>query len=127
MPESVPLPQLTLANLGAGVAEELFKQELEKVLLNILDPNTEAKSKRSISIDITFLPGESRTDCAVGIQASSKVASFRGAGATIFVGMKHGKAVATTYDPKQMQMAWDEADRPRVLPTAAADPAARTA
>jgi len=36
--------QLSLVKIGRGVAEELFLEELQKVLDNIVDPNTEEKA-----------------------------------------------------------------------------------
>ena len=40
--------KVSLTNLGNGAAVELFDHELQKVLANIDDPNTDPKEKRKI-------------------------------------------------------------------------------
>lgn len=50
------LNQMTLANLGGGAAVERFQEELQKVITNILDPNTEAQAKRSVVLKVTIKP-----------------------------------------------------------------------
>lgn len=52
--------KLSLVNLGGGAAVEMFDEALEKVLENILDPNTEAKTKRVITLKMTISPAENR-------------------------------------------------------------------
>lgn len=106
---------LTLDNLGAGAAKELFQHELEKVLENILDPNTDAKCKRTVVLTVTIVPGDNRDECATLIEATSKLAPFKGAGCTLFVGRKDGIAVATQYDSKQLRLGFDGAAGPVVV------------
>lgn len=126
MPESKPattpaaskepeLPRLTLSNVGHGAAIELYDQELRKVLENILDPNTEPESIRSITLRIKFAPTKDRVEVAVGVEADSKLAPFKGAGSLAFVGRKNGEVIAVTHDPRQMQMNWDAEGKPRPL------------
>ena len=105
--ETVSLP--TIAN---GAATERFEDEMETVLDNILDPNTEAEVKRSITIKITLKPNADRDQAAVLIESSSKLAPFKAVGSGLFMGRRHGKACAVEHNPKQMQMAWDEESRP---------------
>lgn len=108
-------PMLTLDTLGHGAARELFQQELDRVLENVLDPNAEATSKRRIRLDVEIVPNAARDECSVVVRASSKIAAPMGAGSTIFVGRRMGRAVATTFDPKQQQLAFDAASKPRSL------------
>ncbi|MFA5659676.1 MAG: hypothetical protein WC900_10400 [Oscillospiraceae bacterium] len=66
--------KLTLLNIGDGAAQELFDEQLQKVLKNIADVNTEDKAERTITLKITFKPDEKREFSAVSIQATSKLA-----------------------------------------------------
>ena len=68
---------LTLANLGEGAAVELFEAELEKVSKNILDPNTEAKAPRSITLKVSFKPDENRDLATVDVSVGAKLAGSK--------------------------------------------------
>lgn len=114
---------LTLDNLGLGAARELFQNELDKVLENILDPNTPATAKRSVALSVTIVPNEDRSECGIQIEATSKIAPYKGAGGVIFVGRKDGRAVATSYDARQMTLGFDAAG-PVALPRVEAAPEA---
>ncbi len=116
MGEKHEVPLLSLENLGAGAGAQLFQHELERVLENILDPNTSAVAKRSVSLQLTITPGEDRRECKIAVKASAKLAPFREVGGQIYVGRKDGAAVATSFDTKQMRMGFDP-EGPRVLPS----------
>jgi len=107
--------ELTLDNIGGGVATELFAEELGKVLGNILDVNTSAKAKRAITLTATFSPMKGRDEVLVTVEVKSKLAAPTGAAATIFVGMRKGRAVAVEHDPRQLQIRWDEESKPKSL------------
>ena len=119
-PEAPEAPMLSLSTLGQGAAMELFEQELERVLENILDPNTEAKAKRTITLTVSITPAENRHEAAIGVEAACKLAPFKGASGIIFVGRQRGKAVALAHNPNQLQMAWDEESKPIPLAKTAA-------
>ena len=42
--------KLTLSNLGNGAAVELFGIELRRVLKDVMDPNTDPKAVREITL-----------------------------------------------------------------------------
>jgi hypothetical protein len=85
---------LTLASLAGGVAEELWQNELDRVLNNIDDPNTDHKPSRSIILKFTFNPDEERRIAAVEITAESKLANVRGKGTFVFLGRSQGVMTA---------------------------------
>lgn len=68
---------LNLNNLGNGAAAELFEKELDRVLKDILDPNTEATAQREISLKVAFKPDDDRDLGATGIKVTSKLAGSR--------------------------------------------------
>ncbi len=106
---------LSLENLGNGGALELFQDELVNVLENILDPNTDAKAKRKLTLVATFSPNADRNEVGLDVQCTSKLAPLASASATVFVGRKHGQVVAITHDPRQLQLEWDEESKPTKL------------
>ena len=109
---------VTLANLGGGAALELFNAELEKVLENITDPNTDPKAVRSITLKVTIKPDETRDLGDVGIQATSNLAGSRAYVTRLIFGRNQkGGAEArefetqrTMFDEKQT----DETDNDKV-------------
>lgn len=98
------LVPLALESLGNGGAMELFNHELEKVLRNCLDVNTDHKFKRSIFIEMKVQPDEKRETAAIKIEVGTKLASPRGLVNQVFLGMEGDRAVAVTFDPKQGDM-----------------------
>ena len=53
--ENEPIP-INIGNICDGALVEAFEVELAKVIKNIMDPNTEAKAKRSITMTVDFHP-----------------------------------------------------------------------
>lgn len=51
---------LNLSKLASGGVQEIFDMEIEKLLDNIQDPNTEADKPRKLTLTLTLVPDESR-------------------------------------------------------------------
>lgn len=66
--------EIKLESLADGSISERFKQELDKVLANIADPNTTAKTVRKITVSLSIKPNENRETAEVSIQATSTLA-----------------------------------------------------
>lgn len=115
MPKPEEVELLSLDTLGHGAAREKFQIALDRVLENILDPNTKATAKRQVRLVVDITPTDERGECVVVVRADAKLAPEREHGSTIFVGRKMGKAVATTYDPQQQQLGFDKVSQPRSL------------
>lgn len=77
---------LDLSNLADGGLQEKLDHELLKVFDNILDPNTEAKSKRKVTITLTMSANEERTVVDTTMNVKSSLAPQNGVGTTILVG-----------------------------------------
>lgn len=95
---------VTLDSLGSGAAVEMFQDEFDKVLANILDPNTKATAARSVTLTVTVKPDDNRRYGNTTIECKSKIASIRGVATALYIGRKGGKAVATEHDDKQMEI-----------------------
>lgn len=92
---------VTLDTIGSGALVELFDAELARVLENITDPNTEAKTRRTITVKVSFAPNENRDLADVNLTCSSKLAGIKTVGTRLYVGKTRGKLVAVENDPRQ--------------------------
>lgn len=88
---------VSLANLKGGAAVEAVDHALGEVWDNILDPNTDPKAKRSVTLKLTFKPTEDRESAACSIETVSKLAPQAPMSAQIVVDKEDGKAVAAEF------------------------------
>lgn len=77
---------LQLSNLSEGAIQEKLDGELQKVFENIHDPNTEATSKRTITIKLEFKPDESRKTVALNSDFITNLAPVEGVSTTLLTG-----------------------------------------
>ena len=68
---------ISIAALAGGAVQERFEYELNKVLENIADMNTRAKTKRKLTLTLTFEANEKRDDISVDIQSKISVAPIK--------------------------------------------------
>ncbi len=68
---------INFSTLANGAVEERFQQELKNVFANILDPNTESKTKRTLTLTLTISPSEARNINGVDFSVKSKLASVK--------------------------------------------------
>lgn len=76
--------ELTIENIANGALPELFNHELDKIIKNIRDINTECKTARELKIVIKMIPDDEREVAATSIQCSSKLAPIESIKSTIF-------------------------------------------
>ena len=69
--------KISLSNIGNGAANEQFERELDRVVKDILDPNTEAKATREINVKLIFKPDEDRDIGLTGMKVTSKLAGSK--------------------------------------------------
>lgn len=67
------MDKLSMSNMARGALSEQFEVELEKVLENIVDPNTDAKKTRKITISMEFKPNDKRNMAQIKCQAKSSL------------------------------------------------------
>lgn len=67
--------EINLDDLAGGELGAQFQAAAQKVVENLLDPNTPYKNKRGITIKLTFEQNEGRNDVAVGVQVDTKLAA----------------------------------------------------
>ena len=95
---------VSLENLGAGAATELFDLELQRVLENISDENTKPTAMREVTLKIKIKPSEDRDYGEVEISCVAKLAPVKPFPTNIFIGRHLGRTVATEHNPKQAQL-----------------------
>lgn len=64
---------INLEKFAGGALAEKFNMGLKEVLENIADPNTEAKKKRKLTVELTFNPDEERELSLVDILVKTKL------------------------------------------------------
>jgi len=82
--------EVDLANIGNGAAMEIFAEEMQKVMANTQDPNTDAEEPREITLKVILKPNPQRDAMDVKIQVKSKLAPIVPASGTIYISKKGG-------------------------------------
>ncbi len=67
--------KLNLAQMAQGKLQERFQYEMQKIVENILDRNTDEKAKRKLTLEIDFIPQKGRRMVNVEIKSKVKLAS----------------------------------------------------
>lgn len=76
---------IDLSTFAEGAVSERFDAELQSVLENIQDPNTEAEKARKITLTVTIVPNEQRNLADVKVSAKSALVPAREVGASIIM------------------------------------------
>jgi len=97
---------ITLITLGNGAAVEKFQDELQKVLDNIMDPNTKPDEVREVTLKVKIKPDEKRSIGSIFIEAKSKLVADSAFKTMCSFGSAHGKGIAREY--KQTLPLFDE-------------------
>lgn len=63
-----------LKNIAGGALQAKFNKAMEAEVANLLDPNTPSKDKRKITIEMTFVTDEERTQVASTVSVKQKLA-----------------------------------------------------
>jgi hypothetical protein len=96
-----------------------LNQEIEKVVQNIYDPNTDAKKARKLALTLTFKPTEDRSLASVSIQTKSTLQPVIPVSTNIMIDrdMDTGMVVAAELRnklPGQMEISTDNPEQPEV-------------
>ena len=103
---------INLETFAEGALAEKINIALKEVLENITDPNTDWKTKRKLTLEMTFATGEDRELAEVAIMAKPKLAPKKATGTKIIIGTDgKGGVLASEYKkqvPGQSTMRVDE-------------------
>lgn len=88
---------VNLETFAGGALAEQINSELEKVIENIYDPNTDQKKARKLTLTITFKPYNKRNGASVSIQAKSTLSPVIPTETNIMIDkdIKTGKVLAS--------------------------------
>ncbi|MEG1813685.1 MAG: hypothetical protein RR296_10450 [Clostridia bacterium] len=117
-------PIKSLDELMDGALTERFNYEMERVLNNVFDPNTNSKAKRQIQIVIGIAPNERRDAAEFKVDVRSKVAPPSAVTQTVFLSISDDGIVTATEMTNQVrgQINMDgETSIPRVIEFKRAD------
>lgn len=95
---------LCLETLREGAAVERFNDELLVILKNMVDFNTDAKVKRSITLKVEFTPNEDRTRFNERISCTSKLAPPKAVEGFGYITQTKDGIEATEYNPNQPEL-----------------------
>lgn len=92
----------SLDELMDGALTERFNMEMERVLQNVFDPNTEPKSKRNITISITITPNERRDAAEFKVDVKSRLAHPIAVAQTVLLAQSDDGTVTATEVTNQL-------------------------
>ena len=71
------MSKVNLEEFAGGALQEKFDDAFEKIVSNMLDPNTPWKNKRKISVEVTLTQNEERSDTSVDVSVVTKLAPVK--------------------------------------------------
>ena len=109
----------SVLRMAQGAFEERVDRAMEEAIDNILDPNTKATAKRSITLNIELRPDEERSHIEVSVSVKTKLATLNPVPTSLaIVADDNGELVVAEMVPQvpgQMSMAGDIQEEPKIL------------
>lgn len=114
MPLNISDEKLSLLNLGGGAAIERFDDELQAVLDNISDPNTQESAAREVVLKVKITPKE-RSYAKVEIDCRSKLAPAEKYDTNVYIGVDtRGRSEAFEHNPEQLKLQFEQRQQLKV-------------
>lgn len=114
MPEIVN--KKSVLDMAMGAIAEITDYEVNRVVANIMDPNTAATAKRKITITLTFAPDDYRQQIGLDAQAKTTLAPVQPVRTALCITKGRDGALLlaemTPQVPGQVDMDGDEAPVP---------------
>lgn len=109
----------SVLRMAQGAFEERVDRAMAEAIDNILDPNTKATAKRSITLNIELRPDEERSHIEVSVSVKTKLATLNPVPTSLaIVADDNGELVVAEMVPQvpgQMSMAGDIQEEPKIL------------
>ena len=109
----------SIMSMARGALEERVDYEMDKVIQNILDPNTKATAKRKITLTIELTPDDERRTIGVSVTAKSTLAATNPVATALYVTSDgNGELVVAEMVPQvpgQMNMDGTQQEAPKLL------------
>ncbi len=93
------MSRVNLETFAGGALQEKFDDAMEKVLVNMTDPNTPWKNKRKIVVEVSFEQNEDRDDSTVNVSVVPKLAPVKPVSTRMAIGkdLETGQVFAEEY------------------------------
>lgn len=82
-----------LENIGNGAAVEMFNNELKNLVENVIDPNTEHKKTRKITLEVCVKVSEDRKTVMGEIRVKKQLAGKKTFPVVAFIGEENGEPI----------------------------------
>lgn len=109
----------SILDMNNGAFKERVDYDMARVVMNILDPNTDPKAKRKITLTIEFVPDADRQTIAVHTGSKATLVPTNPVTTALaFVGDSNGEMQLVEMLPQvpgQIAMSGDEQPKPKVL------------
>ena len=93
--------QKSIIDMARGAFKARADDERAKILENILDPNTKAEKKRTLTIQMVFVPDSERQTVQVEVTAKSKLEPTSAVKTSLYItGDQDGQATAIEMVPQ---------------------------
>ena len=105
------MSRVNLETFAGGALQEKFDDAMEKVLVNMTDPNTPWKNKRKIIVEVSFEQNEDRDDSSVNVSVVPKLAPVKPVSTRMSIGknLETGEVFAEEYGSQCLgQMSMDD-------------------
>ena len=94
--------KINLDHFAGGALAERANQAITNVLENIKDPNTDHKTKRKVTLELTFVTDEAREMTQVSVVAKTKIAPQSPVSSVILIDTDNDGEVLGTEFRKQI-------------------------
>lgn len=121
------MSKVNLETFAGGALQEKFDDAMEKVLVNMTDPNTPWKIKRKIVVEVSFEQNEDRDDSTVNVSVVPKLAPVKPVSTRMAIGkdLETGQVFAEEYGSQcrgQMTLDDYQGQRDQVVDGKTVDP-----
>ena len=93
--------EMQLATMKQGAVAEQFNDALQRVLENVVDPNTKAEAVRAVTLKVTLKPDEERDMMIIKASVTAKLASADELTSRAFIVHTREGVKAAEHDPNQ--------------------------
>ena len=95
--------EINLLDMMGGAVGERVSYELSKIMRNCKDLNTEPKKARTLTIEFSITPTETRDSAAILVSVKSKLVPVRALDSTLLIGGTSDDPVVMEYTPMDME------------------------
>lgn len=111
-------PTVSIIEMARGAVIERINMEMEKVMENIQDLNTEPGKARTIDVKVTLKPDNNRENIKVSYQVKSSLAPAAPIETSLYAGIRNQQLFAVENTPQlpgQVAMSGAEQEAPKLV------------